>query len=157
MHRFHCTLIVVRTSLFAIALVLVAATAESAQCSVATSSVNFGVYNVFDTLPNDSTGTITLSCNGGAKNVAITISRGAAPTFASRFMNQVTELLLYNLYLDASRSVIWGEGAGGSQMEIVPDPPNNKDVPLTIFARIPAGQDVSAGSYSDSVTVTIQY
>jgi spore coat protein U-like protein len=146
-----------RTALVALMLVLVASTAESAQCTVSTSSVNFGAYNVFDTLPNDSTGTIILSCNGGAKNVAITISRGAAATFASRFMNKVAELLLYNLYLDASRSVIWGDGAGGSQMEIVADPPNNKDVPLTIFARIPAGQDVSAGSYSDSVSVTIQY
>ena len=28
---------------------------------------------------------------------------------------------------------------------------------LTIFGRIPAGQDVAAGSYSDSVVVTISF
>jgi spore coat protein U-like protein len=42
-------------------------------------------------------------------------------------------------------------------LHIEANPPNNRDLPLTIFARVPAGQDVSAGSYSDSVTVVILY
>jgi spore coat protein U-like protein len=147
----------VRTALTAILVVCAAASAEAAQCTVSTTPVNLGTYDVFATSPNDSTGTVTLNCNGGARNVAITISRGAAPSYAFRFMNKGLELLLYNLYLDASRSVIWGDGSGGSQMEIVGNPPNNQDHPVTIFARIPAGQDVSAGSYTDTVSVTVQY
>jgi spore coat protein U-like protein len=147
----------VRIAALVLGLVCAAAAAEAAQCTVSTSSVNFGTYDVFDTQPNDSTGTITLNCNGGARHVAITISRGSTPSYAARFMNRFFELLFYNLYQDASRTVIWGDGSGGSQMEIVADPPNNRDMPLTVFARIPAGQDVSAGSYSDTVTVTVQY
>jgi spore coat protein U-like protein len=146
-----------RAAVMLLAMVCVCTAAEAAQCTVSTSSVNFGTYDVFDTQPNDSTGTITLNCNGGARNVAITISRGSSPSYAYRFMNRVFELLFYNLYQDASRSVIWGDGSGGSQMEIVDNPPNNRNVALTVFARIPPGQDVSAGSYSDTVTVTVQY
>ena len=157
MHGFHRTVTVARAALAVFVLVFVATAAEAASCTVSTSSVNFGTYNVFDTTPNDSTGTLTLTCNGGARNVAIAISKGASPTFATRFMDMGLELLLYNLYQDASRTVIWGDGGGGSQMQIVDNPPNNKDVPMTIFARIAAGQDVSAGSYSDAVTVTVQY
>jgi spore coat protein U-like protein len=157
MHGFHRTVTAARAALAAIVLVSVATAAEAASCTVSASAVSFGTYNVFDTAPNDSTGTVTLNCNGGARNVAITISKGASPTLATRFMNMGLELLLYNLYQDASRTVIWGDGGGGSQMKIVDNPPNNKDMPMTIFARIPAGQDVSAGSYRDAVTVTVQY
>lgn len=157
MRRFHSTVRRARIALAAILVVCAAGSAEAAQCTVATTSVNFGTYDVFATSPNDSTGTVTLTCNGGARNVAITISNGSAVSYAFRFMNKGLELLLYNLYLDASRTVIWGDGSGGSEMEIVSNPVNNKDHPLTIFARIPAGQDVSAGSYTDTVTVTVQY
>ena len=146
----------VRAAVVALA-VFCAGAAEAAQCTVSTSSVNFGTYDVFDTQPNDSTGTITLNCNGAARNVAIAISHGGSLFYGLRSMNRWFELLFYNLYLDASRTVIWGDGSGGSQMEIVGNPPNNRSLPLTIFARIPPGQDVSAGSYSDTVTVTVQY
>lgn len=131
--------------------------AEAAWCTVSAGSVNFGTYNVFDAQPTDSTGTITLHCGGNARNVAIMISRGGTLFYAYRFMNKFLELLFYNLYQDASRTVIWGDGSGGSQMEILSSVPNNREVDLTIYGRIPAGQDVTGGSYSDTVIVTVQY
>jgi spore coat protein U-like protein len=142
----------------AVAIVLWAASdAAAAGCSVSTTSVNFGMYDVFDTAPNDSTGTITLKCNGGAKDVTVEISRGGASSFALRRMVNGASQLRYNLYLNAARTAVWGDGTGGTQSYDVGNPPNNKDVSLTIFARIPAEQDVSSGSYSDSVTVTVNY
>src|SRR5690606_1525094 len=111
-----------------------AAPAEAAWCTVAASSVNFGNYNVFDAQPTDSTATITLNCGGNVRNVAIMISRGGGTLFYSyRFMNKFLELLFYNLYLDASRTVIWGDGSGGSEMEILSSMPNNREVDLTVY------------------------
>jgi spore coat protein U-like protein len=141
----------------AVAALLCAAHAEAAQCSVSVSSVNFGTYDVFATSHNDSTGTVTVNCNGGAKNIDISISRGASSTFFPRQMLKGTEQLQYNLYLDAARTAVWGDGSAGTQMGDVRNPVNNQDETLTVFGRIPALQDVSAGSYSDSVTVTVNY
>lgn len=147
---------VARVVIVAFAMLGCAGAADAAQCTVSATSVNFGAYNVFDTKPNDSTGTITLKCNGGAKHVSVGLSRGGTLSYALRFM-KLLEPLFYNLYLDASRTVIWGDGSLGTQVDIIGDPPNNKNVELTVFGRIPAGQDVSAGSYSDTVTVIVNY
>ena len=134
-----------------------ASEAAAAGCSVSTTSVDFGMYDVFDPAPNDSTGTVTLNCNGGARNVTVEIGRGGAATFALRRMVNGAQQLRYNLYLHAARTSVWGDGTGGTESNDVANPPNNKDNTLTIFARIPAQQDVSSGSYSDSVTVTVNY
>ena len=157
MQRFRRALIVVR--IFAVAAVLLAcaADADAAHCSISTTPVSFGTYNVFATAPTDSTGTIVYNCNGGARNVLITISRGNSPTFAPRVMLQGTEPLPYNLFRDAARTSIWGDGTGGSGLYIDLNPPNNTDISVTVFGRVPTGQDVSAGIYSDTVTVTINY
>jgi spore coat protein U-like protein len=157
MHRIRSTVMLVRAALAGGAL-LFCATAAEAQglCRVSTTSVNFGTYNVFATAANDSTGSITLNCLS-IGSVAVAINRGGASTFAPRRMVKSTEALHYNLYLDAARTIIWGDGSSGTQMHIEVNPPLNQDVTLTMFARIPASQDVSAGSYSDSVTVTVNY
>ena len=140
-----------------VAMLLWAPDAFAAGCSVSATSVGFGTYDVFDSAPNDSTGSVTLNCNGGAKNVTVAINRGGGSSFALRRMRKTTEQLFYNLFLDAARTSIWGDGSSGTQTYAVGNPPNNQDVTLTIYARVPAGQDVSAGSYSDSVTVTVNY
>ena len=155
MRRFSS--LTIRATVAVAALLLCATHAEAAQCSVSVSSVNFGTYDVFDTSHNDSTGTVTLNCNGGAKNIDIGISRGGSSSFFPRRMLQGSEQLQYNLYVDAARTAVWGDGSAGTQMNDVRNPANNKDETLTIFGRIPALQDVSAGSYSDSVTVTVNY
>jgi len=131
--------------------------AEAAQCSFSTSSVNFGTYNVFTSGPNDTVGTIRFECNGGAKHVVVAITSGTAGSFAPRSLGGGLDRLSYNLYQNASRTSIWGDGSAGSQPYYVGDPPNKQEQTLTIYARIPAAQDVRAGSYSDSVTVVVLY
>ena len=142
----------------AVVLVLLAAShAEAAKCSVSATAVSFGSYNVFNAAPVDSTGTVRYNCNGGAKNLVIAISRGQSPTFMPRTLKKGTESLTYNLFQDPSRTVVWGDGTGGSQYFYAGDPANNDDVDVTIFGRIPPSQDITAGAYSDSVTVMILF
>ncbi len=69
----------------------------------------------------------------------------------------MAEGLNYNLYLDAARTTIWGDGTGGTQVYSNANPPNNTNVTVTIYGRIPASQDVSAGSYTNTVTATINF
>jgi spore coat protein U-like protein len=68
-----------------------------------------------------------------------------------------TDQLFYNLYRDAGRTVIWGNGGAGTQAYIVQNPPNNQDINVPIFGRIPALQNAGEGVYSDTITVTMTF
>ena len=146
---------------FAIALVLcmaAAGRADAANCSVSVTPVVFGNYNVFNAAPLDSTGTVVYRCNGGAKPIWISLTRGGnSNSFIPRVMARGNEKLEYNLYRDANRSVVWGNLTGGTSLYWDYDPPNNQNVTVTIYGRIPSGQDISAGNYSDTVQIEINF
>lgn len=147
-----------RASLLAIVLLFAGAwDARAETCTVSTTSLNFGTYNVFASAPTDSTATVVLDCQGNARDVRISIGRGSASTFGSRRMSKGSERLFFNVYRDAARTAIWGDGTGGSQVEIVDRVQNNQPHQVVVYGRVPAGQDVSAGTYSESVTVAIDY
>jgi spore coat protein U-like protein len=127
-------------------------------CSITTvSNVAFGTYDVFSNSPVDSTGIIRIYCNGGARSVTVDLSKGNAPTYSPRYMLKAAEQLNYNLYLDAARTIIWGDATGGTSHYGPVDPPNKTNVDLTIYGRIPAGQDLSVGSYADTITATVNF
>jgi spore coat protein U-like protein len=82
---------------------------------------------------------------------------GSSNTFNSREMRRGVDVLQYNLYRDASRTVIWGNLSGGTSVYYDYGLANNRDTTVTVYGRIPAGQDVSAGAYSDTVTIEIWF
>jgi spore coat protein U-like protein len=126
-------------------------------CTISATSVNFGSYNVFTGSTTDSTGTVTINCNGSAHNITVALSQGSSSTFNPRTMTKGGETLTYNLYRDAARTTIWGDGTGGTSTYTNANPPNNADISLTVYGRVPAGQDVSAGAYSDTVAAVINF
>ncbi len=142
----------------AIVVLLLIAVADgyAEQCSVSTTSVSFGSYNVFAAAPTDSTGSLVYRCNGNAV-VWISLSRGLSSTFEGRTLTSGNEELLYNLYRDAARTAIWGDGSSGTQLPFDLLVPKNTNVTLTIYGRIPAGQDVRAGTYTDTVSVVVNF
>ena len=142
----------------AVFVVLLLCSARSdAACTISTTSVAFGTYDVFSAAPLDSTGTVTFRCGPPDRNIVITLSRGSSATFSPRTLRMGAEVLNYNLYNNAARTNIWGDGTGGTAVYSNANPPNNTNIPLTVYARIPAGQDVSGGSYNDTVVVTINF
>ncbi len=145
-----------RIAAFALALVVLVPAICRADCSITTTGVNFGPYNVFGTSPVDSTGSVRYQCSGNTSDFTIAIGRGSSATFTPRTLLNGGDALNYNLYLDAARTSIWGDGTSGTSLFMAANP-SGKAVGVTIFGRIPPGQDVSAGSYSDSIVVTIQF
>ena len=131
--------------------------AQAPSCTISVTSVAFGTYNVFTTSADDSTGTITYRCNATAANISISLSDGSSSTFSPRTLRKGSEILSYNLYMNAARTNIWGNGTGGTSVYTRANPPNNSNVNLTIYGRIPAQQDVSAGNYSDTVSAVINF
>ena len=134
-----------------------AATPVEGACTVSATPVSFGVYDVFQASPTDSTGSVTYRCGTSDHHITITISSGSAGTFSPRTLRSGAETLSYNLFLNAAFTQVWGDGAGATGTYFIVNPPNNQDVVLPVYARIPAGQDARAGTYGDSVVVTVEY
>lgn len=139
-------------------LLLLPLSAQAITCTISTVGVVFGSYDVFATTPLDSTGSVTYTCSNvlGA-TITIDLSRGNASTFQPRQLRKGSTSLNYNLYRDAGTSQIWGDGTGGSVRYGPVTPAENSATTVTIFGRIPARQDVSIGSYSDTITATINF
>jgi spore coat protein U-like protein len=64
-------------------------------------------------------------------------------------------VLRYNLYVDAARRRVWGDGDSGGTARITGQSDGRKAVSFTIYGRIPDGQSVRQGSYRDSVKVSV--
>lgn len=144
------------TMLLATGIALTAAAAAEAACTITTTAVSFGSYNVFAASADDGTGQISYRCTGPRPPlVTIHLDKGGSPSFSPRQMRKGSETLGYNLYLDSTRSTIWGDGTGGTQVYTRANPPLGQNINLSVFGRIPASQDVSAGTYSATVTATI--
>jgi spore coat protein U-like protein len=121
-----------------------------------TSSVGFGSYNVYSATPNNNgIGQLVILCKGGGgPSFVVTLSTGQSNNFVARFMTSGTKNLNYNLYINSTRTTIWGDGtAGSSTMSALP----NSSTTLTVYGQIPAGQDVPIGNYSDNITATVTF
>ena len=133
------------------------ALAQSPSCTISTLSVSFGNYNVFSGTALDSTGRVTYNCNSTAMNITVSLSKGSSTTYNPRTMRKGAEVLNYQLYRNSARTNIWGDGTGGTVVYSRADPANNTNVNLTVYGRITAGQDVSAGTFSDTVVAVINF
>jgi spore coat protein U-like protein len=126
---------------------------------VSATGVNFGAYDVFVTTPLDSTGTVTVACDQSPPpDVVVSFGpSGTSGAFIPRQMRSASssDRLNYNLFVNAGRSTVWGDGAAGTSTVFLKNVTKNRPVVTTIYGRIPAGQDISVGSYTDSITVTI--
>lgn len=128
----------------------------TANCSVSTTSVAFGSV---DTLSgnHDATGSVSVTCtNGSAWSASANAGSGSGATMASRRMTAGANTLNYTLYTDAARNNVWGDGTGSTAT--VGNTGTGAAQTFTVYGRVPSGQtSVPAGSYSDTVSVTITY
>lgn len=122
-----------------------------ADCTVSAGSVAFGNYNPFSTQALDSAGTINVSCTL-ATSYTLSMSTGGG-SYAQRELAGGGDVLFYNFYTSATYAVIWGDGSGGTAT--VGGSGTNEN--HTVYGRIPAQQNVSVGSYADSIIVTVTF
>ena len=134
---------------------------QAFQCSVASTPVSFTNYDVFSTIPTYSTGTLSVSCNNPANRampVAISINSGGSGSFNPRQLRATigTDRLNYYLFTDPSRTVIWGDGTGGTST-VVNTVSKSAPWNASIYGSLPQRQNVRAGSYADAIVVTVSW
>jgi len=115
-----------------------------ANCTTSSSGVVFGSYNVFETTSNDSVGIITVNCSIETP-YTLKLSEGYGGFNERRLING-DNYLIYNLYTDTARNLIWGDEISGKTT-----------AEYSIYGRIPARQNVSVGSYNDTIIITLEY
>ncbi len=148
-----------RTKVFAAILFALGSANVKAACGIATTPISFGAYNVFSAIPLRSTGTFTVTCNEAPPpTVMISVGPSAATgLFNPRQMSGGSgDLLDYNLFTDSAMTQIWGDGVTGGNL-LSQKVTKNKPWNAVIYANLPAQQNVSVGSYSDNVVVTIMW
>lgn len=124
-----------------------------AQCTITASGLIFGQYNPLGGETVDGRGDIEQVCSEST-SYTIELSQGQG-TYSPREMNSAGDLLEYNLYTDVSRLIVWGDGTGGTQTASgTADTTGNEH---SVYGRIPGGQNVSAGHYSDTIVITVTY
>jgi len=150
------------------ALVLAPCVAPAADCTASATSVGFGIYDAAIATPADSTGSLTVSCTytgGGVRDVPYVVTLGSAnsPSPATRWLATGSFRLYYNLYRDAARVEIWGDGTAGSFVvsgSVRPGPGVGNETrsnTYTVYGRVPPLQDAGVGNYADTIFVTLTF
>lgn len=130
-------------------------------CTISTSPLSFDPYdpiNANATSALAGTGTVTTTCTSGA-SATITLGQGNNPGGSSTNASPIRQLaagtnkLSYYLYQDNGRTTVWGNTAGTGLAPTADGTAQDS----TVYATIPAGQNVPAGSYTDTVTATVTY
>jgi spore coat protein U-like protein len=127
-------------------------------CTISTAPVAFGNYdpvvaNASTSL--DSTGTVTVACTKGA-TATVGLSLGSNPSGSTRRLKDGgTNVLTYELYQDSGRSTVWGDA--GAALLSPGAAPSKAPRSFTVYARVPSGQDVAAGNYTDTVVATVNF
>jgi spore coat protein U-like protein len=136
-----------------------AASRSEAACTISTTSVSFGTYNVYAATNVDTTGSVTYTCGLLTLNpISIDLSKGVSASFNPRTLKNGSNALNYNLYMDAALSSIWGDGTGGtSHYTATLSPLSTYVVTLTVYGRVPALQDVATGAYAETIVVTVNF
>ena len=134
-------------------------------CTVSASGIAFGAYNPLNAAGDSAVGSWSVVCNAigsGSATVAgtLTLSTGSSASYATRTLRSGTNILRYNIYLTSAHAQIIGDGTGGTYA-----PSDSGTVTAgqvyqvtgSMYGFMPALQDVPAGSYSDSIVVTVTY
>ena len=136
----------------------------AANCAASASAVSFGTYSPFSASPRDAVGNVRVSCSllglvSLTVSYTVRLSAGGSGGYATRRMTGTAGSLDYNLYTTSARTTVWGNGAAGSATlsdgYLLGLLTVNRDYP--VYGRIPALQNVSAGTYTDTITVTVDY
>ncbi len=131
------------------------------RCSIVSASgMSFGGYDPGSRRPLDATGAVAVQCNEltSGEVISIELSRSRTGGFSPRTMIGVGTGVRfeYNLYIDAARTLIWGDGSGGTVV-YRGRPVEGRTISVPIYGRIPPAQSIPGGKYDDVIVITLNY
>ncbi|MCP1727235.1 spore coat protein U-like protein [Natronospira proteinivora] len=124
-------------------------------CVVTANDLDFGTINVLSADPVEETTTIDVTCTSDT-GYEIGLDPGNSGEVSARHMTDGSDNELnYNLYQDAGHGDVWGDTEGD---DTVADTGTGSAESHTVYGQVAGGQDdLPAGSYDDTINVTIYY
>ncbi len=124
------------------------------RCTVSASELNFGSIGVINRTV-DASNTISVVCTAGAPySIGLDGGVSGANNPAQRKMKFGAYEILYGLYRDSARGLPWGLSADGlAQGGTGTGAAQN----FKSFGRVPVQRTPPAGSYADTIVVTVTY
>jgi spore coat protein U-like protein len=141
-------------------------------CTIATSTLDFGNYDPISANAEAAltgTGAVTVQCtlntaatvtlSGGMNHGGIATDRymigGDRRPAGDSPSNEPGEPvnLAYGLYSDASMTQAWGDELGNGVAHVG----TGVETELTVYGRVPGGQNVAANQYYDTVIATVTF
>jgi spore coat protein U-like protein len=127
-------------------------------CSVQAGSLAFGSYDPTSNSDTTAQANLSVTCTYGA-SAKIMLNQGSNPNSGStdaaplRQLGNGNSFIGYYLYQDSGNSTVWGNTSSTGKDHTGAGTATT----ITVYGKITAGQNVMAGSYSDTVTVTVSY
>ncbi len=126
-------------------------------CTVIATPLVFGNYDGIGSSVLDAAATVMPVCTSGTYySIALDAGLGNGASLTNRKLTGPGGAVLnYGIFTDAGRTIIWGDGTGGTS--------NNANTgigsvqSLTMYGRVPAEQSATVGAYVDTITVTLSY
>jgi len=125
-------------------------------CGISASDLSFGNYT--GTVLNATT-TIQVGCSKGTYSVGLSKGMGSGTSATDRRMTLTggganAPQLKYGLFSDSGHKTNWGNTTSDGA---VSGTGNATTQTLTVFGQVPAGQTVTQGTYTDTITATLTY
>jgi spore coat protein U-like protein len=151
-----------------------AAHAAPPACTMSTSGLAFGNYDPTSASAVAANGSISFMCTytGTGFTATLTISPGKSGSYTNRTLTFGAQSLNYNIYVNAADTEIFGGGTGsgvtGTYYYYLCYPgggvvcsggggQSGTQYVAPMYGLLPGGQDVSAGTYSDTIIATLTY
>ncbi len=124
-----------------------------ANCTISAAALNVSGYDPIEankTTDFDQTSTVTVACT---KDTSAEVTFDQGNNTDRRLKDSLNNLLDYELYKDTARGEVWGDTATFGKTITG----TGLQVGHTVYIRVPAGQNVPAGTYNDTVQATVTF
>lgn len=122
-------------------------------CTVAGATLDFGSYTSGQTTDLNGFTQIAYS-NCPAGQLRFQLDGGSSgSTSARRLANGSGGQLGYGIFRDSARTQPFGQGTNSRLITLTAPGSGN----VSVYGRIPAGQSVAAGTYTDTVVITLDF
>ena len=130
-------------------------------CTVTGNTLDFGTYDPLATSNLNASTSVSVQCTKNT-NASVQMQEGAHKasgsvcTAPARQMDDGTgAILAYALYSDSGRASVWGCDTT-NDVDFTAASSTTPKV-LNVYGTVPKAQDVQAGDYTDTVSVTVSF